>query len=164
MKQEATETISRFAAPIARVVSTYERDRGLQEDLMQEIAVAIVTALPKLRDRSRLAPFVFRIAHNKCVDHVVRHRRAPRLVEWSVDPPSEDTSAEQQIIQRQDSEMLLAAVRQLPLPLRQVVSLVLEDLSHAEIAASLGLSFSNVALRVNRAKEQLRILLNHDRR
>ena len=44
--------------------------------------------------------------------------------------------------------------------LRQVMTLLLEDLSYAEIAEALGLSLSNVGVRVNRAKAQLRTMLD----
>jgi DNA-directed RNA polymerase specialized sigma24 family protein len=40
--------------------------------------------------------------------------------------------------------------------------LVLEELTYEEIATALGLSVSNVGVRVNRAKTQLRERLNHD--
>ncbi len=47
-------------------------------------------------------------------------------------------------------------MRRLPLPYRQVVTLALEDLSHAQIAQALGLSVSNVGVRLNRAKAMLK--------
>jgi DNA-directed RNA polymerase specialized sigma24 family protein len=40
--------------------------------------------------------------------------------------------------------------------------LLLEDLSYEEIAEALGLSVANVGVRVNRAKQQLKVLLRHD--
>jgi DNA-directed RNA polymerase specialized sigma24 family protein len=43
------------------------------------------------------------------------------------------------------------AVRQLELPYRQVMPLLLEDLSYIEIGETLGISVANVGVRVNRA-------------
>ncbi|MBC7978156.1 MAG: RNA polymerase sigma factor, partial [Myxococcales bacterium] len=51
---------------------------------------------------------------------------------------------------------LMVAVRRLPLPQAQVVSLVLEDFSHAEIADVLGISVNNVDVRLSRARQALR--------
>ena len=49
-----------------------------------------------------------------------------------------------------------AAVQRLPLAYRETVMLMLEDLSHAEIAEILGISESNVAVRLNRARKALK--------
>ena len=67
------------------------------------------------------------------------------------------------LIQAERGERLLAAIRRLALPYRQVMTLLLEDLSYEDIAEALSISVVNVGVRVNRAKKQLRELLDHDR-
>jgi DNA-directed RNA polymerase specialized sigma24 family protein len=42
------------------------------------------------------------------------------------------------------------------------MTLILEDMSYDEIAEALAISVANVAVRVNRAKQQLKVLLNHE--
>jgi RNA polymerase sigma factor (sigma-70 family) len=71
-------------------------------------------------------------------------------------------SHEQSVIQAERSERLLEAIRQLALPYRQVMTLILEDMSYEEIAETLGITVDNVGVRVNRAKKQLRERLHHD--
>ena len=66
------------------------------------------------------------------------------------------------MIQAERSERLLEAIRQLALPYRQVMTLILEDMSYEEIAETLGITVDNVGVRVNRAKKQLKELLNHE--
>lgn len=56
----------------------------------------------------------------------------------------------------------MEAVRRLALPYRQVMTLILEDLSYEEIAEALGISIGNVGARVNRAKQQLKALLDNE--
>lgn len=153
------EIIAAYGSGLARVAASYEADPALQEDLMQDILIAIHGALPALRDADRLAPFVFRIAHNRSVTHVTRQsaRRKgdiPEAAEEAAETP------EQLLLADERSRMVTAAVRRLSLPYRQVMTLVLEELSYAEIAEALGLSLSNVGVRVNRAKAQLKELLN----
>ena len=53
-------------------------------------------------------------------------------------------------------DRLRAAIQHLPLVYRQVIMLMLEDLSHAEIADVLGITESNVAVRLNRARKALK--------
>src|SRR6266498_2296723 len=45
------------------------------EDLVQETLAQAFYYLPSLKDESRLEPWLFRIAHNKCVDFLRRERR-----------------------------------------------------------------------------------------
>jgi RNA polymerase sigma-70 factor (ECF subfamily) len=50
----------------------------------------------------------------------------------------------------------VTAVRDLPLPLRQVAVLTLEGLAPQDIAAVLGITANAVAIRLSRAREALR--------
>jgi RNA polymerase sigma factor (sigma-70 family) len=151
------QIVREFSPALVRVAASYEADRSLRDDLVQDILFAIHHALPQLRDETRLAPFVFRIAHNRAVAHVLAERARKRPIELEPTPPS---SPEDSLLAVERSRRLLAAVRRLPLNYRQVTTLLLEDLSHAEIADALGLTVVNVGVRVNRAKARLRELLD----
>jgi RNA polymerase sigma factor (sigma-70 family) len=159
---DARDVIAAHGPAIARIAAAYERNPSLREDLVQDILLAVVTALPRLREADRLKAFVLRIAHNRAVSHVARRvRDKPDAVEVDALPADAPTQ-EQAMIAGQRSARLMQAIRALGLPYRQVIMLVLEDLSHPEIADILGLSVSNVGVRVNRAKQQLKVLLGHD--
>ena len=155
------EAMVEVGPALARIAASYERDRALREDLRQDIVLALFRALPRLEDRTRLKAFAARIAHNRAVDHVVRHAQAPRASELSPEIPAADASPEETLLAGERSQRLLNAVRALELPYRQVMTLLLEDMSHAEIADALGLSLANVAVRVNRAKSKLKAMLDH---
>lgn len=151
--------IASYGPGLARVAASYEADRALQEDLLQEILLAIHGALPGLRDESKLAAFVFRIAHNRAVTHIVR-RTGERRGDRSQIPHDGTDTPESHVLADERTRRLLGAVRRLPLTYRQVVTLVLEDLSYAEIAEALGISQGNVGVRVTRAKAMLREMLD----
>ena len=123
--------------------------------------MAIAGALPRLEDETRLKAFVFRIAHNKGVDHVARHAAMPRAEELTEHPAFEGATPEDDVMGKERAQRLMAAVRN-SMPYRQVITLLMEDLSYAEIADALGLTVSNVGVRVNRAKAYLRRLLDHE--
>ncbi len=154
--------IAAYGSGLARVAASYEANPALQEELLQEILLAVHRALPSLEKEGSLAPFVFRIAHNRSVTHVMKRAGERRGSELR-DPEPEAETPEQQLLANERSRRVAAAIRRLPLPYRQVMTLVLEELSYAEIAEALGLSQSNVGVRVNRAKAQLRTMLNADR-
>jgi RNA polymerase sigma-70 factor (ECF subfamily) len=54
---------------------------------------------------------------------------------------------------------LLTVIQSLPVTHRQLIVLMLEGLSHAQIAEVLGISENNVAVRLNRARKMLKDVL-----
>lgn len=153
--------IAAYGSGLARVAASYEADPALQEDLLQEILLAVHRALPSLKNEERIAPFVFRIAHNRSVTHVMR-QSVQRTRAAVANPEEESVTPEQLLLADERSRQVAAAVRRLPLPYRQVMTLLLEELNYAEIAEALGLSLSNVGVRVNRAKAQLKAILDDE--
>ncbi len=142
-----------------RVARIYEADAGRQEDLFQEICLAVWKALPGFRGEASERTFVFRIAHNRGLSHSWSRPPAPadpreldELTDRAPDP-------EEESLRSQQRDHLLAAIRRLPPVPRQVVTLSLEGLSHREIAEILGISENNVAVRLSRARTALRDLL-----
>ena len=156
------QIIADYGSGLARVAASYEVDRMLREDLVQEILIAIHRALPSLANPDSLAPFIFRIAHNRGVTHVARQvgaKRAERQVQIENAPLE---TPEERLLADERANRVTVAVRRLPLPYRQVMTLLLEELSYAEIAEALDISLSNVGVRVNRAKAQLKAMLDDE--
>lgn len=145
---------------LRRLAASYEFDRSKRQDLMQEIWLAVWQALPRFRAECSERTFVFRIAHNRAVSHVdyAQRRRAEPLDE-DAPLPASDPDPEHVFSARQRQDRLQAAVRSLPIGLRQVVVLTLEGLSHAEVAEITGISANNVAVRLSRARAALSRLL-----
>lgn len=154
------QVLADYGPALARIASSYERDRALRDELVQEIAVAVWRALPSLQDEGKLKPFVFRIAHNRAVTHVARQAARPRQDELSESLRDGDADPEARLVEQEQSWRLVEAVRRLSLPYRQVITLVLEDLSYEEISEALGITVSNVGVRINRAKAQLKAMLD----
>ncbi len=141
---------------LRRLVSSYERDPSRQQDLVQEIWLAVWQALPRFRGDCSERTFVFRIAHNRAVSHIDhwQRRRADTLDE-DAPLPAPQPDPEHALSMQQRHDRLQAAVHELPLGLRQVVVLTLEGLSHAETAEIVGISENNVAVRLTRARAAL---------
>lgn len=157
---DAHAVVTEFAPALARVVASYERDRALRDDLLQEVFMAVISSLPRLAQPEKLKSFVLRIAHNRCLSHVTRRMRERTHQEPLEDCAAEEPGHEEALIEAERGERLLQAVRRLALPYRQVMTLILEDMSYEDIAETLGISITNVGVRVNRAKQQLKELLS----
>ncbi len=162
MPPDAHEVVTHFAPALARIVASYERDRALRDELLQDVLMAIVIALPKLSQPDKLKPFVFRIAHNRSLSHIARRMRERAHEQACSDTDLPAPGQEHTLIEAERGQRLLEVIRQLALPYRQVMTLILEDMSYEEIAETLGLTIENVGVRVNRAKKQIKERLQYD--
>ncbi|MFA0791245.1 RNA polymerase sigma factor [Microbulbifer echini] len=154
------QAIAEYAEGVSRVARSYVRSGAEHEDLLQEIWLGLWRALPSFRGDASLKTFVYRITHNRCVTEI--SRRKPQHGGEDLLLELEDTcpGPAEQLAAERKSERLLSAVQQLPLGLRQTLTLRLEGLSYAEISEVLGISETNIAVRLNRAKERLNISLS----
>jgi RNA polymerase sigma factor (sigma-70 family) len=155
--EKFAQLLREFHSGLARLTAAYESVPESREDLLQDIFMALWLALPKFRGQSSLRTFVYRIAHNRALTHVWRRKRSAPM-EPIDDDALMDTKPgpERAAIAAGDRDHLLRAIRELPLGLRQVISLALEDLPNAEISAVLGITENNVAVRLTRARAVLR--------
>lgn len=144
---------------LGRLAGSYAGSTGERDDLLQEISLALWQALPRFRGDSSERTFLFRIAHNRCINHIARRRSMDSLQALELDPADESRPVDQALSQQQDSARLTDAVRRLPVIQRQVIVLALEDMEYNEIAEVLGISESNVGVRLNRARASLRKLM-----
>lgn len=148
----------------ARIASAYERDAHRVDDLVQDAFLAYWRALPSFRGEAKTTTFVARITHNVCVSHVRRAAREPRgeseaLATAECDPNDGPGARADRHDQR---TRLMQAIRAMPLPLRQVVTLHLEGFTGREIAEALEISETNAGVRLTRARAALRQTMGAD--
>lgn len=153
------------SSAIRRMAGSYERDPARREDLVQDICVALWQALPRFRGDCAERTFVYRVAQNRAVTYVLRRRRAAEApLEEASAVPDARSDPERSAQAHERRERLREAVRTLPLGLRQVIVLSLEGLNPREVGAVLGISENNVAVRLTRARQALRRLLDPRRK
>ncbi|MBS2011942.1 MAG: RNA polymerase sigma factor [Deltaproteobacteria bacterium] len=164
LRAQALVLLERHARSLNRLVASYARTASDRDDLLQEIALAFWQALPSFRGECSEKTFLLRVAHNRALTFAARRGAVVRGAD-----PIEDhedavvaTTGKNPAIAYERGERasrLLAAVRALSVPHRQVLTLVLEGLSHKEIAEVLGTNENAVGVRANRARAALRVLL-----
>jgi RNA polymerase sigma-70 factor (ECF subfamily) len=150
--------IGEFGPALARLATAYERDRGLQQDLLQDIHVAIWRSLATFRNQCSLRTWVYRVAHNTAASFARRHRKFRRAhlvsLEQLGDHP-EESPVERSYDEAAITERLRELIRQLKPIDRNVILLYLEGMDAASIGDVLGLSAANVAQKVHRTKKVL---------
>jgi RNA polymerase sigma-70 factor (ECF subfamily) len=119
--------------------------------------------LPKFEHKASPATWFYRVALHTAMnwqrkDKPRRSRQQPLLEVQALAPDRIDSA--EQAEQRETVEQLYQAVHQLPKTDAALVLLYLDELSYREMAEVLGISESNVGVKLNRAKKTLSALMN----
>ena len=152
------QVAAEFAAPLARLARAHEVDTHLQQDLLQEIHIALWRSLSAFGGRCSVRTWVYRVAHNVAATHVMRNRRrqAHRLttldeIDVADDTPDVDAELDAGRAMRKISALIQALK---PLD-RQVIILHLEGLSADDIAEIAGLSLAHTHTKLTRIRQLL---------
>jgi len=153
-----TSAMAEFGSVIGRLVRGYEYDPAQQDELSQEIQIALWRSFAIFDGRCSLRTWVLRIAHNTAVAHIAKSRRS-KTVRWiTLDeiadvPQANDT--EQAMGEAIMLEQLYATIRRLRPPDAQIMLLWLEGEDAAAISEITGSSSGAVATKVHRIKAAL---------
>ncbi|MEU6714181.1 sigma-70 family RNA polymerase sigma factor [Nonomuraea sp. NPDC046802] len=142
------ELVSRWRVPVwAYVRRMLDAERA--DDVSQEIWLAVVRSLPRLREPARFAPWLFTIARRSVTDRL----RSQYAREFA----TVDVATEDPVEALVDRAELLSALSELPVPEREILVLFyLEDLSVEDCAQICRIPAGTVKSRLNRARRLLR--------
>jgi len=159
LEEQFDRILAEHGAAISRLAYSYEAIASIREELVQEIALAIWQALPHFRGECSERTFVFRIGHNRALTHVWR-RRPPQMsledLEEIDEPVDPRPHPDEQAAHTNQRARLMSAIQSLPVAHSQMIVMMLEGLSHAEIGEVLGITENNVAVRLTRARKALK--------
>ena len=161
----------RIYAAILRLV----RDPDAAGSLVQETFLQALRSLDTFRGHARVSTWLYGIAMNVASNYlrsVIQHRRllSEREIEWLQPRFTRrgthatrytDWDPEISMEKRERARLLHEAIDQLPERYRVILVLRdFEDLSTAEVAEALSISEGNVRVRLHRARNTVRALLN----
>ena len=144
---------------IRRIAAAHESNATVREDLVQDILCAVWRALPTFRGDGSLRGFIARIAANRAVTHVHRAMHLPDSAALPGDLAATEPGPEAHAIAVDEKARLGAALRTLPIGLREPALLALEGFTQQEIAGVLGITPNAVAIRMTRARSLFRKLI-----
>lgn len=125
------------------------------EDLVQETFCTAYQALPDLRDPSRFAPWLCRIAQNTAL-HWIRQEQCRLRAEDGVSISASLPDPEEALAATEQDQAVWQALDALPEQVRQLVVLRhLEGCTYRDLARFLGISITAVRWRLLRAEQQV---------
>lgn len=154
--------LNAHSASVMKVARAYTLSHEECQDLAQEILLQAWRSLPKFENRASPATWFYRVALQTAMNW--QRKDSPRRVNQQPLMDIQVISAEgvdvaEQVQQQEIVDQLYEAIHQLPKGDAALVLLYLEQLSYREMADVLGISESNVGVKLNRAKKALRKLM-----
>lgn len=145
-------------AAVVKVARAYTVTNEDCQDLAQEILLQSWSSLPSFTGKAQPATWFYRVALNTAMnwrrkDTPRRSRQRSLLEVHTVATDLPDGNG--QVQHRDTIEQLYKAIKQLPKADAALVLLYLDELSYREMAEVLGISESNVGVKLNRAKKTL---------
>ena len=148
---------------IFKVVNAYEASSEEQEDLFQEILLQLWLSIPRFQGKAKETTWIYRVALNTALvwrrGKTRRRKRHCRLIVHSIDTSDTQEDAHDCISDQKLLFRVYAAIRERPKIDGTLVLIYMDGLSYDEMAEILGISKSNVGVRLNRARKRLSQLL-----
>jgi RNA polymerase sigma-70 factor (ECF subfamily) len=174
------ELVDAWSPGLMRMAQMFVRDRAVAEEVVQETWIAVLRGIDRFEGRSSLKTWVFRILINTAKTRGKRESRsipfsaAARADEPTVDPdrflsadhrwaggwmlgPGEWSTPEEELLQGETLEAIMAAIDSLPEAQRAVITMRdVEGLPGEEVAEALGISDGNQRVLLHRARAKVR--------
>ncbi len=174
VKQKSPDALDHALALLQGTVLKYSlqicKQREDAEDTAQEVLLRTARFLHNFDNAMALSVWLYRVAKTQCSMSRRRSKFAP-TEQVSLDDSDNDRaialieqiadenrpSAQQIILRIETAEQILAAIRKLPEPYREVLTLHdLEELDTEKLAEVLGISEGAVRVRLHRARTMLK--------
>ncbi len=158
MEKEFTDIISTHQGIILKVCRMYCNDHDDSEDLFQEIVLQLWRSYPAFKGDAKVSTWMYRIGLNTAITRLRKNSRKPLTQSLSIEHQNLRDTVPQRI-DIEYREELQTAINMLNKLDKALVMLYLDEKSYKEIAEIIGISESNVGVKINRIKKKLQEII-----
>ena len=154
MKEEFLEIISNYQGILHKVNLIYFRNKSDREENFQEIIYQLWKSFPRLQNKKSIGSWIYAVSINTSI---VKIKKDSRIEYREKLPEANDMiDIEEDLVLSETYRILLQAIYNLNEIDKSIMLLYLEEKTYDEISEIIGISTSNVGVRINRAKELLK--------
>lgn len=159
LQEEFLEILTNYQGILHKVNLIYFQNKTDREDNFQEIVYQLWKSFPGLQNRNSIGSWIYAVSINTSIS---RLKKESRIHYREKLPDSIDKfDIIDELSLHENLRRLIKAIYKLNEIDKSIMLLYLEEKSYDEIAEIIGLSKSNVGVRINRAKETLKQNLKH---
>jgi RNA polymerase sigma-70 factor (ECF subfamily) len=149
-----TELIQQNERLIYKVCVVYAANAEDRRDLFQEVVLQAWKSYARFTESAKVSTWLYRVALNTAISHKRKQNRT--VAASQQDDLLQHVADDAGCAYNEEYKMLHHLISRLPALEKALVLLYLEDRSYQEIGEVLGLSPTNVGVKLNRIKEKLR--------
>ena len=154
LKEEFLEVISNYQGILHKVNLIYFRNKSDREDNFQEIIYQLWKSFPRLQNKKSIGSWIYAVSINTSI---VKIKKNSKIEYREKLPEANDIiDIEGDLALTETYRILLQAIYNLNEIDKSIMLLYLEEKTYDEISEIIGISASNVGVRINRAKELLK--------
>ncbi len=144
---------------VHKICRIYTTNKDAHKDLFQEVTIQLWKNYTKFRGDSKFSTWMYRVALNTAISLYRKSSRTVKTqdisdVEFKIKSHDYDDTEERQL------SALYGAIHKLNDIDKALIFLYLEDKPYKEISETLGITSVNARVKMNRAKEKLKNILN----
>lgn len=140
---------------IRKVANSYCKNVSDRDDLIQEITIQLWRSWDNYKPEFKVSTWIYKIALNVAISFFRRTYRQ-RTLHQSVNEEHVFIDAAEDTEVRENITILYQYISELDALNKALILLYLDKYAHEEIAATLGISKTNVATKISRIKNQLK--------
>ncbi len=156
-EQEFLKLLSDYQGIIHKVNLIYFKTDMDKQDNFQEVVYNLWKAYPSLQNKDKPASWIYAVAINTSISKI---RKDAKLSFYDSVPDISYIEQEEYDEYAKNYQKLLNALHKLNEIDKSIMLLYMEDYSYEEIAQIMGISTSNIGVKIHRIKNQLHKQLN----
>lgn len=162
-EEQFNQLIADNSDRIKRICSYYNSNVDDQKDMYQEVLVNIWKSLDNFRGDAAISTWIYRVAVNTSLSFTGKAYKHMKLMVKAdnqyLSSVLDDEDLEHKLTEERQLEHLQNELNLLSVIDKALISLMLEGLSMKEIAEVIGITESNVKVKIHRVKGQLKTKL-----
>lgn len=159
LEKEFLEKIEKHKGVIFKISKMYMDNFDDQKDLFQEITFQVWKAYPTFEGRSQFSTWLYRIALNTAIIFLKSEKRRSFIQNDEVEN-FKISNIDYNVEEEQKLKKMYEAINQLNAIDKALIFYYLEDFSGKEMADQMGITEVNARVKLNRAKEKLKQIIN----
>ena len=156
LEKEFENVVRQYKANLYMICYMYAKDSDEANDFFQETLIRLWLGISQLRGESNINTWLSRICINTCISSLRKKKKHSQTIPLSIDVELLEETSEngKQLAQ------MYRLINKLGVLDKALVLLWLDNMSYADIAEVMGLTVSNVSVKLMRIKEKLKEMAN----
>ena len=156
LEKEFEKIVKQYKTNLYMICYMYAKDSDEANDFFQETLIRLWRGFAQFRGESNINTWLSRICINTCISSLRKKKKHARTIPLSIDMELLEESSEN----GKQLGQMYRLINKLSVLDKALILLWLDNMSYAEIAEIMGISVSNVSVKLMRIKEKLKGMAN----